>query len=299
MTTQITTPINVSEAGDSTTGTTAFKVVKLDSSGKLPAVDGSALTGLPVQTGSASFQILPRTPGTLSKSTLVGATADGSAIFIAETAVATSYNNVTVTRFQKDASTLAYKRTHSVNLAGGGANLWGTVCLTSFGGYTYIFGSTYTGGTRVNSADLTGETTLTLSGTTLSNYPKAAWNDGTFLYVLDHPSGYSIKKFSVSDTTITYVSEVAVTTPITGTGWLDATYFYVAQPTSPNIMRINRTSGATTTYTDGFVGVNFLANMYYTNFRVGSLMCNIACNNSSTSDLYSFPFLTWWNSTNY
>ena len=42
----ITTPINVSEAGDSTTGTGAFKVVKLDSAGKLPAVDGSQLTGV-------------------------------------------------------------------------------------------------------------------------------------------------------------------------------------------------------------------------------------------------------------
>ncbi len=131
---------------------------------------------------------------------------DGSAMY---TVSGTSATQFYITRWQKDTNTGVYFETHQVQLVP--ANTPDRFSIAVVGSFVYVI-SKDAGAvrlvTRYASADLTGVTTMTLSGTTFAD-GNAAFSDGTFLYIFESSSVF--RKYSISGTTYTNVTTITYT----------------------------------------------------------------------------------------
>lgn len=280
-------------------GTTDGKIVQMTTGDKLPAVDGSQLTNLPPQ---SNFQILGKlTQGGISMSsvTITADTSDDS-IYLAYNAPNTTYNSLAIFRLEKDLITGNYKKTHSFASAISGSNYWGTPSMTVMGNYLYYSRSNSDNIYRVDKANLSNETTITYSGGSPDSSVKYLFNDGTNIYVYNRTGSYYIKKYSVSGSTFTFVSQITSSSlgGSTGGTWTDATNFYAAQQEG-TIYIINRTTGAVSNTQAIPPKIGILANANYTQQRVGSRVLSISANNTANSDTYSIVYLDWFSSTDF
>jgi len=189
-------------------GTSEGDLVQLLAGGKLPAVDGSNLVNLP-----KIFQRIAYYKGTYTGSTTYHKTAssqDGSVFFRATLTADTTLN---IQRFQKTSSG-QYILTHQTTLAI--TTFTYSYALAVVGNYLYVQMRDNGGGTRrvvrYAIADLSGVTTMTISGTTYGD-GGAMFSDGTDLYIANTVSGanYSFYRYTISGTTITYVSSITYT----------------------------------------------------------------------------------------
>jgi len=279
-------------------GTTADKLVQLDGSAKLPAVDGSQLTNLPPQ---SNFQILGKlTKGSVTMSNITTAADTDGTLFLAYNAPATSNNILIIFRLAKDSVTGNYKMTHSFQSAISGNSYWHTPSMTVMGDYLYYSRSNSASIYRVDKATLTNEAEISYSGGSPASGVKYLFNDGTNIYVYSRTGSYYIKKYSVSGTTFTFISQITSSAAGGSTGgtWLDATNFYVAQQNG-TIYIINRTTGTVSNSSETPPKVEILAAAIKTDQRVGTRMLSITSNNTSSSDNYAIIYLDWYSSTNF
>ena len=211
---------------DNDTGTTANKVLRIDAGGKLPAIDGSQLTDLP--TSLSHHGVLP-----------VGVKIAGSSYWIpnnvtspnagaTDTLYATAYASVSYgpKLIKYTSSGGVFKPTHRVETSGYAAAASGKLGVTVMGSYVYTIG--YTGSSyllkRFNASDLTGETSMTISGTAVNS--PVIFNDGTYLY-MNSSGSTTFTRYSVSGTTATSVSTVSYTSYAVGAvTFSDGTYMY-------------------------------------------------------------------------
>lgn len=133
-----------------------------------------------------------------------------------------------ITRYANDSG--IWYRTHSVTLSWNGSALNSVAIL---GSYVYVYGLDTSGPTvrvtRFNLADLTSATSMTISGGTpsASDSPRAIHTDGTFVYLSDPAVSGRCKKYSLSGTTLTYVSDIDYTSISYDYGvYNDGTYLY-------------------------------------------------------------------------
>jgi hypothetical protein len=161
---------------------------------------------------------------TASTNTRMASNAAGDIIAVLQRISGTYY----ISRYAVDNK--IWYRTHLVTLSWNGSI---NNTITILGSYVYVYGVDTSGPTvkvaRLNLADLTSETNMTISGGTPSSSDTARniHNDGTFLYLSDPAVTGRSKKYSVSGTTITFSSNI----DYTGMGWdegiyNDGTYLY-------------------------------------------------------------------------
>lgn len=140
-------------------------------------------------------------------------------------------------------------RTHLVTLSWNGSV---NNSITILGSYVYVYGVDTSGPTvkvaRLNLADLTSETNMTISGgtPTTTDTSRQIHNDGTFLYLSDPSVNGRSKKYSVSGTTITFSSNIDYTgLSYDGGIYNDGTYLYQIRNLSSvlNIVKYTMASG--------------------------------------------------------
>lgn len=114
-------------------------------------------------------------------------------------------------------------RTHLVTLSWNGSANNSIIILGSF---VYVYGVDTSGPTvkvaRLNLADLTSETNITISGGTPSSTDsaRAIFSDGTLVYLSDPGVAGQAKRYSLSGTTLTFQANVNYT----GNGFDEGTY---------------------------------------------------------------------------
>lgn len=131
---------------------------------------------------------------------------DGSVMFVA---IDQNGSTVTIYRLAKDSGTSNYKITHSTTL--------NTVSSSALGGLacdsTYLYVTCSISGTgavrRYSVADLSGVTTMTISGTNSFGSGKSVWLEGTNLYVQSSSGTY--RQYAISGTTLTDTTTVSYT----------------------------------------------------------------------------------------
>ncbi|MBS1516601.1 MAG: hypothetical protein JSS91_00780 [Bacteroidetes bacterium] len=168
-----------------------------------------------------------------------------------------------VTRYTTDNG--IWYRTHSVTLSWGGS-IYNSV--TILGSYVYVYGLDTSGPTvkvaRFNLADLTSETNMTISGGSIptADSSRGIVNDGTAFYISAESGGNGrIKKYTLSGTTLTYVSDIDYTSiDYNGGLYSDGTYLYnvaISGGTNVRILKYTlATGGAALSTTDrNFNGV--------------------------------------------
>lgn len=169
----------------------------------------------------------------------------GDALFM----VAMTGTNGRVIRYAKDALTGVYYKTHSVNLSNSAVNAR-SMSVTALGSFVYVSyinnGTTQWNVTRFNIADLTGETNMTISGTSVSGSSacQSAFNDGTNFYFSDSAAISTHRKYSLSGTTLTYVSDVNFGT--SNQAWSDNSFVYFTSSDEILKKQFNGTAVSTT-----------------------------------------------------
>lgn len=246
------------------TGTTANKIVKLDSSAKLPAVDGSQLTNLTADNiiGSRIFAqpISMALSGTVTFSNFACSSSGVSTTEPFFGAVKSNSGAPVIYRFlkQADGSVIATHRVAPIT-SGSGAEIMLVVC----GNYVYSFG--YDGAAnyanRFNKADLTGATVITTSGTAWTRQTPWFSNDTDIWNV--YTAG-SAKKYTISGTVITSSSDTAYTSIATTNGtWSDGTSVYQYDGATATY-KWAIAGGARTTGTVTITGQNFINSLNFT-----------------------------------
>ena len=129
--------------------------------------------------------------------------ADGTVLY--------TFGTASFKRYAKDANTGLYYVTHST---GGASTDWKSMVVV--GSYIYLMlrDDTFPNAVvcyRYLAADLTGSTTMTFSPSAPNGYSFdtriLSYTDGTFIYILDSTETVFLK-FSISGTTLTYVSSI-------------------------------------------------------------------------------------------
>ena len=202
---------------DTSATVAANKLYRLKASGKidatmlegaLPALDGSALTNMP---SNPFFQRLPfKVDSNVTYATIQSTSEnDGSVLyFVCQSPTGTI---LYVSRFQKDTTTGMYFQTHTGTATI--ANASTTFSIAVVGAFVYIVckdsGNIRTV-TQLNSADLTAAAgSMTISGTTFAD-GRAAFGDGTYLYIYESTGVF--RQYSISGSTVTNVTTVSYTT---------------------------------------------------------------------------------------
>lgn len=231
--------------GKLTSGTTANKLVRLDANAKLPAVDGSQLTG--IYTPFEQDLIFDGTTNAsqISTNSVITSNNDGSVVIIISNPTSNSW--LQITRLEKDVIG-SYKVTHTVLKN----DLPSTINSSDkgvaiVGNYVYInvniSGSSAKYVYRYLLADLTGYTDMTKSGTF---YGGNAFSDGTYYYI-NTGTGNIYAKYSISGTTITNTNSNVTFTLASGTAYssmCDGTYVYLADNSLVNpVYKYNLTGG--------------------------------------------------------
>lgn len=189
-------PVNT--ASTSAGSADAGKVIKLNSSGLIdstmmgifPAQDVDILNAAVTPTCFASCM-----------------NPDGSAFYIAHINSA-SATNCTVIRYIKDSITGDFMETHSTTLATGASGLYGIVCI---GSYIYVQAVLAGSGglKRYLATDLSGATTMTISGTNDLSIGGTIFTDGTSIYCYSATDKFRI--YTISGTTATSGAQITYT----------------------------------------------------------------------------------------
>ncbi len=157
-----------------------------------------------------------------------GSSTDGSTLYVIH-----AFSSTELFRYERDAVTGMYFKTHAVNMAVTPQSA--SVGIIQIGSYIYVFyseGATNMICYRYLAADLTGEQLMTIPTVALGSGNNAtAWTDGTYAYVVSGQSATTSRKWSVSGTTFSAVSAATVTNSIfditgSSTMW-DGTYAYL------------------------------------------------------------------------
>ena len=181
---------------------------KLDATaltGNLPAIDGSALTNLPVQ--NTFYQKIPWSNSSNGGFGIQQTTSesDGSVMYIVSAVAA---GTTSLGRFTKDTITGQYFETHRVASTLDLSSSKFCVIVTS----ANVFVCSLVGATgtikKFSKTDLTSETSITVSGTNFAD-GSAGFSDGTDLYIYE--SSGTFRKFTISGTTATNAGTVAYT----------------------------------------------------------------------------------------
>jgi hypothetical protein len=262
------------------TGTTANKLVRLDANAKLPAVDGSQLTGLPTSLYQQSLPIVTKSykQDTYNKVTFATTDVDGNLYVIAgETSPARYF---TLYCFQLDAKTKQYKYAWQKDVDGGGSGKDGLYSCTVMGDYVYYFGY----GNYLNRIDkATGLNPTEMSGASFYVYNKGITNDGTYLYVGEgQSSGYPLKKFSVSGTTISLQSTVNTTNSVSRISFFKDGHVY------SSTHKINVSTGAATVWTPNAISIknNSGAMTSVVTLFSGDIMITVSLNGTGDESSY-------------
>lgn len=154
------------------------------------------------------FQILPILASTSAvyAATYFTSEPDGSVLYSVSQNSAS--NGANISRYVRDAITGQFYMTHQINTTDMGTSQDFSIAVTA--NNLWVFGKSAGSGVawQFSKADLTGETSVTISGTKFAS-GRSAFSDGTNLYVLETTSQY--RKYSVSGTTITNVSTITYT----------------------------------------------------------------------------------------
>lgn len=142
----------------------------------------------------------------------VTSNASGSLLFIA--VIGASNTSAIIQRLAQDSVTKLYYITHTVTL-NAVASFASTINCSVVGNFLYVAVRDNSAGINVITqyaiADLSGATTMTVSGTAPSNsLGTSGWSDGSNLY-LYHGTADNYDKYSISGTTLTFVSTIAYT----------------------------------------------------------------------------------------
>jgi hypothetical protein len=161
-------------------------------------------------------QVVNTNDGANNADTVGVASAIGSNSPIFSISLATGGTTLTIRRFVRDTSG-QYYQSHSTTYTNGVENA-GKASVIVLGDYVYVSGKDSSeGGWRVKRyaiADLTGETTMTISGTGVNSNASmdGSFTDGTDLYFYDNfVAGGARRKYSLSGTTLTFVSSITYT----------------------------------------------------------------------------------------
>ena len=263
------------------TGTTANKLVRLDDDAKLPAVDGSQLTGLPT---SLYQQSLPRVTksynqDTYNRLTFATVDVDGSLYVIA--GEDNPHRYFTLYCFQLDAKTKQYKYAWQKDVDGGDLGQDGLYSCTVMGDYVYYFGY----GTKLSRIDkATGLNPTEMSGASFYQYNKGITNDGTYLYVGEYKNpDYPLKKLSVSGTTISLQSTVN-----TNASSVSRISFFKDGYVYGSAHKINVSTGAATVWTPNSISIknNSGAMTSVVTLFSGDIMITVSLNGTGSESSY-------------
>ena len=267
------------------TGTTANKLVRLDGDAKLPAVDGSQLTGLPTSLYQQSLPSVTKSykQDTYNKVTFATTDVDGNLYVIAgETSPARYF---TLYCFILDAKTKQYKYAWQKDVDGGSSGHRGLYSCTVMGDYVYYFGY----GTKLSRIDkATGLNPTEMSGASFYQYTKGITNDGTYLYVGEGESpDYPLKKFSVSGTTISLQSTVNTTNSVSLISFFKDGYVY-GSATGNTFHKINVSTGAATVWTPNSISIknNSGAMTSVVTLFSGDIMITVSLNGTGDESSY-------------
>lgn len=208
----------------------ANKIVQYNSSGQLPAVDGSLLTNL---VAPPSFQVITGTLLSITQrfgaTTATGGVSTSNSLYMAfgisTTGVIKRYNLDSVTKQIVDSGVnttlnVVSSPAQTSYLAVLGSNLYQSYATA---------GSTYTL-VQMSATTLSGGTSVTISGTAPTGSSGNAFtifSDGIFLYIQATNGGGSYNKYSISGTTATFVSTITFTnSTATDSIWSDGVSVY-------------------------------------------------------------------------
>ena len=262
------------------TGTTANKLVRLDANAKLPAVDGSQLTGLPTSLYQQSLPIVTKSynQDTYNRVTFATVDVDGNLYVIAGEDSPNRY--FTLYCFQLDAKTKQYKYAWQKDVDGGSSGQDGLYSCTVMGDYVYYFSY----GTKLSRIDkATGLNPTEMSGASFYVYNKGITNDGTYLYVGEGENpGYPLKKFSVSGTTISLQSTVNTTNSVSLISFFKDGYVY------SSAHKINVSTGAATVWTPNAISIknNSGAMTSVVTLFSGDIMITVSLNGINNESSY-------------
>lgn len=207
------------------------KIVQYNSSGQLPAVDGSLLTNLPAQ---PSFQIIAgdTTASQIQKIGVTGAITGVSTSNPMYIGIGQSTIGI-IKQYTVDTGTkqITYSGVSvAVNFSAAPTNVVYPILVGTeiFWGLSNSSGTFFM--TQCVASTLASTATTTVSGTAPSGgntnaYP--GFSDGTNLYIYANGSAGVVNKYSVSGTTVTFVSSITYTNfSGTDSAWCDGTNVY-------------------------------------------------------------------------
>lgn len=176
---------------------------------------------------------------------------DGSVIYIVSNGNGSNY---TLSRYARDATTGIYYCTHIIATSQISSST--PFSLTVIGTFLYL--TTRIAGTakftRFLAADLTGETTMTISGTSFAS-GLASWTDGTYIYVYE--SSGVFRQYSISGTVATNVTTITFTSSGVSEGAIcDGVNVWLVDNGSDPTLRKYAIGGGAATATRAFINWN-------------------------------------------
>jgi hypothetical protein len=221
-------------------GTTTGKIVQMATGDKLPAVDGSQLTGIANNTITSFLTSGGNFSFSDPRKTQLAFDPDGNSFYIAGSVGTYPNLGVTIYKYSKDPLTgIFYYAGVNASLSQSGGDFGG--------GYGYIgitVGANYVWFTANNNANnniviirltksLGGKQVMTISGTANSSYDYAyflAGNDSTLYVTQDGATNNGVSQYSISGTTATRGSTITLTSANFNSNcygfYADASYFY-------------------------------------------------------------------------
>lgn len=251
-------------------GTSANNIVKLDGSAKLPAVDGSQLTNLPPTVTYQEMQYEAYLSDAYPASTFRTTSETDGSVMYACNVNSNSSVQINVYRFVRDSITGMFYVSHKMSYnAPNSISNSNAVSISVAGSYVYVsyhHNLATAAIVRFAKADLTGATSITISGSNFTSSCLSAFSDGSNLYVLSSSATY--KKYSISGTTATYVSDITYTSSGTPYGaFCDGTNVWILGG-SKNLLKYALAGGSATT---SLTPTNYFS--IYTSTGTGVLFC--------------------------
>lgn len=156
-------------------------------------------------------QIIPQGLSAVPTTTKMTSNSNGSIVISMTNPNASGI--ATLKRYVKDTFSGQYYITHSVAF-NNGVGVTGSWSISILGNYVYLLYSVSTASycERFDLADLTNATSMTISGTTWGGYAGSSFSDGTYIYEFFYNGSITVmNKYSISGTTMTYVSAITYT----------------------------------------------------------------------------------------
>ena len=224
---------------DDTSATTAANKVyrqnangKIDATlleGNLPAISGASLTNLPVPVVEQDIAFQTSNVVNTASFTHIASDNGGNTLYIATQGA--DSDKVLIMRLAKDTLSQQYYITHTATLTG--VTVLANVSLTVAGNYVYVSFIISLGATQVeryDKANLANPALMTISGTS-PGVSINIFNDGSNLYLSNNTTD-QFQKYSISGTTMTYVSTITYTSSGPGPAYSDGINVWITDSTS-------------------------------------------------------------------